>query len=108
MKRKCDKCIHRNVCNILVNIETDYYARMGIGYNTETCKHYLEHYVTMNKTATYEATLKVQITHEIDNIENLKTDRQFAEDLAHMICDEASHAGGVACYEILESKIDVH
>lgn len=55
----------------------------------------------------YEVTAKFVIVHEIDNIENLKDNNEFANDLAHMVCDEASTCGAVATYEIIESKIDV-
>ena len=56
----------------------------------------------------YETTLKVTVIHDIDTIENLKDNNEFANDLAQMICDEATTAGSVACYEIIESKIDVN
>lgn len=55
----------------------------------------------------YEATIKVTVVHDIDTLENLKDNNEFATDLVTMICDEATTAGGVACYEILESSIDV-
>ena len=58
----------------------------------------------------YETTLKVTVVHNIDGWEmggHLKDNNEFANDLAHMICDEASICGAVASYEIIESKIDV-
>lgn len=55
----------------------------------------------------YGATIKVNISHEIDTLEDLKDNNEYATDIARMICDEATTAGGVACYEILESTIDV-
>ena len=57
--------------------------------------------------AKYEVTIKVSVVHDIDAIENLKDNNEFANDLVQMICDEASQAGGVACYEILNSSVDV-
>ena len=55
---------------------------------------------------TYEATIKISVIHDIDTLTDLKDNHQFATDICHMICDEASQAGGVACYEIIESKLD--
>ena len=57
--------------------------------------------------ARYEVTLKVSVIHDIDTLESLKDNNEFANDLARMICDEATMTGAVACYEILESSIDV-
>lgn len=56
----------------------------------------------------YEATVKFQVVHEIDSIENLKDNNEFANDLAHMVCDEATTCGAVASYEILNSSINVN
>ena len=55
----------------------------------------------------YEVTAKFVVSHEIDNIENLKDNNEFASDLVQMVCDEASTCGAVATYEIIESKIDI-
>ena len=55
----------------------------------------------------YDVTLKVSVIHDIDTLENLKDNNEFANDLARMICDEATTAGGVASYEIIESALDV-
>lgn len=55
---------------------------------------------------TYEATIKFQVVHDIDSLEDLKDNNEFANDLAHMVCDEATVAGSVASYEIIESKLD--
>jgi hypothetical protein len=59
--------------------------------------------------ATYEMTLKVIVKQEIDKFpdENLKSDREYAENVCQMIADEAIVAGGVASYEIIESSINV-
>lgn len=56
----------------------------------------------------YETTLKLTVVHDIDTLENLKDNNEYASDIARLICDEATTAGGVACYEILESSIDVN
>ena len=56
----------------------------------------------------YETTIKVTVVHDIDTLENLKDNNEYATDIARLICDEATTAGGVACYEILESSIDVN
>lgn len=55
----------------------------------------------------YEVTVKFNVVHDIDTIEELKDNNEFANDLAHMVCDEASTCGAVATYEILNSSIDV-
>ena len=55
----------------------------------------------------YDITLKVSVVHDIDTIENLKDNSEYAHDVAKLICDEATTAGGVACYEIIESALDV-
>lgn len=60
--------------------------------------------------AEYETTIKFKIIHEIDGLKNiayLKTDREFAEHIAQMVCDEAIVAGGIVNYEIIESKVDI-
>ena len=54
----------------------------------------------------YEATIKFQVVHEVDTLEDIKDNNEFANDLAHMVCDEASTCGAVASYEIIESKLD--
>ena len=59
--------------------------------------------------AMYEVTLKVTVFHKIGKeLKDLKSDREFAEDMAHMICDEATNAGAVATYDILKSSVSVH
>lgn len=60
-----------------------------------------------NMQVVYEVNLKVVVSHEIDTIENLKDNNEFAEDLRQMICDESAFSGGVAIVDILNSKIDV-
>lgn len=56
----------------------------------------------------YEATIKFQVVHEIDSLEELKDNNEFTNDLAHMVCDEATTCGAVASYEIIESKLNVN
>ena len=55
----------------------------------------------------YEMTLKVTVSHDIEGLKNLKDNREYAEDLAQMICDEATVTGGVAVVDVIESTIDV-
>lgn len=57
--------------------------------------------------AKYEATLKVTVYHDIETLEGIKDNNEFALDLASMICDEATTAGAVASYQIIESSLDV-
>ncbi|MBQ8426185.1 MAG: hypothetical protein IJX16_00270 [Clostridia bacterium] len=57
--------------------------------------------------ANYDIVINIKLTHEIDTLENLKGDREMAEDIAHMICDEAVNANGVATYDILASCVTI-
>lgn len=57
--------------------------------------------------ANYEVLLKVNITHDIEGMDGLKDNKEMSEDIAKLICDEVTTAGGVATYEIIESKIDI-
>lgn len=55
----------------------------------------------------YTTIMKVEVEHTVDTLKEIKADREFANDLAHMICDEATTAGGVATYKIYESTVNV-
>lgn len=55
----------------------------------------------------YECTIKFRVTHELETMEDIKDNTQFAHDLAHMVCDEATQCDAVATYEIIKSSIDV-
>ena len=57
--------------------------------------------------AVYDVIMKVKVSHEIDTIEDIKSDREFADDMAQMICDEAVTCNAVAEYEILKSEVNV-
>lgn len=57
--------------------------------------------------ANYEITLKLNIMHDIDKLTNLKDAHELANDIVHMICDEATMCNGVATYEILNSTLNV-
>ena len=57
--------------------------------------------------ATYETTIKIKVIHEIDSIEDLKDNNEFAHCIGAMVCDEATSCGAVATYDVLESKLDV-
>lgn len=53
-KVKCDSCIHKTVCRVKRNIDTDYYGYMGTSVNVDGCPHYLvdyAQYIEMIKTA---------------------------------------------------------
>lgn len=60
-----------------------------------------------SKKATYEATIKFKVVHEIDTVENLKDYNEFAQDIGEMVCDEATMVGAVASYDIIEMKLNV-
>ena len=57
--------------------------------------------------AKYEMTLKVAVIHEVDEITEIKSDREFAESIATMICDEAVQVNAVAQCDIVSSSLDV-
>lgn len=55
----------------------------------------------------YEAIIKFRVTHDVNTLTDIKDNTQFAHDLAHMVCDEATQCDAVATYEIIKSSIDV-
>lgn len=55
----------------------------------------------------YEVTVKFNAVFDIEEIGRLKDNNEFATDICAEICDEIATAGGVAVYEVIESKIDV-
>ena len=55
----------------------------------------------------YDVTLKITLIHDVDSVEGLKTNSEIANDIGQLICDEATVSNGVACYEVIESSIDV-
>lgn len=57
--------------------------------------------------ATYEVNLKVVVIHDVDTLENLKSNTEMANDIATMICDEATSCGAVAMYDIVSSSVNV-
>lgn len=61
--------------------------------------------VTMR--ADYDISVNLKLVYEIDTLEELKNDRQLAEDICRMIADEAIVAGGVASYDIIKSSVNV-
>lgn len=61
----------------------------------------------LNMVAKYEIEMTVTASYEIDDIDNLKTDKEYAEDLAYLICDEIATAGGVGTFEIKSSIMNV-
>lgn len=54
----------------------------------------------------YEIVLKVKIIHDFEGWDGLKDNTEMSEDIARLICDEVATAGGVATYEIWESRIE--
>lgn len=71
----------------------------------------LSNYVCARKGVTmradYDISVNLKLVYEIDTLEELKTDRQLAEDICRMIADEATVAGGVASYDIIKSSVNV-
>lgn len=60
--------------------------------------------------AEYDMILHIKVVHEIDGWElggQLKGDREMADSIGQMICDEASICNGVASYDIIDSKVSV-
>lgn len=96
------------VCGIRENIDNDYYARMGISYNTKDCKYFDEANTKEKKMkAVYEFTMQVKVIQEVDDITALKSDREFAVSVGEMIADEATQCNGVATFDVLESSLNV-
>ena len=59
--------------------------------------------------AEYDIILHIRVAHEIDDLEtggHLKSDREMADSIGQMICDEAVTSGGVATYDILDSSFE--
>lgn len=54
----------------------------------------------------YESTIKFTVVHDVESLEDIKNNHEYAECIARLVCDESTIAGAVASYEILESKID--
>lgn len=57
--------------------------------------------------AVYETTIKIQVAHELDSLENLKSDREYAEGICQMIADESTSINGVAVCDIVKSSLSV-
>lgn len=51
--------------------------------------------------------LEIEIRHNVDDIVNVKSDREMADSVGQMICDEVVLCDGVACFDILESSLSV-
>lgn len=56
----------------------------------------------------YTINLKIKAAFECDNIEDIKSNVEFAEAVAQLVCDEVATAEGVASYEIYDSIINVN
>lgn len=57
--------------------------------------------------ATYKMTLEIEIRHDVDSILDVKSGCEMAESVGQMICDEVVMCDGVACFDILESSLNV-
>ena len=51
----------------------------------------------------YKMVIEFEIVHELDELTELKSDREYAEDVAKMVCDESTNVNAVVTYDILES-----
>ena len=55
----------------------------------------------------YKMKLEIEIVQPFEGFDNLKDSHEYASDVCKLIADEATTAGGVAVYDILESSINV-
>lgn len=55
--------------------------------------------------AKYIVRLEFTASFKDVELENLKSNTEYANDIAQMICDEIATAGGVGSYDIFESSI---
>ena len=60
----------------------------------------------MNKVK-YKVLISFEVEHEYEGLDRIKSDREFSEDLAQMVCDEATTCGAVCSYDIKESCIEI-
>ena len=58
--------------------------------------------------AKYKCTISFEVYHDVDTLEDLKSDREMASDIACLIMDEVTTANGVGTFEIQESSINVY
>lgn len=66
-----------------------------------------ERIIAMKKKIKYEVTVKFNAVFDYTRIGEIKSNDEFATDISAVICDEIANAGGVAIYNVLESKIDI-
>lgn len=55
----------------------------------------------------YEMTLSLRFVQEVEELKNIKSDREYAENVAQMICDEAVFTDTVVTYDVLNSALNV-
>ena len=58
--------------------------------------------------AKYKCTISFEVYHDVDTLENLKSDREYACDIGVLVLDEVVKADGVATFDIKESSVDVY
>ena len=58
------------------------------------------------KILVYKALLEITVIHSVDDLTDIKSDREFAEDIGQMIVDEATQVNAVAAYDIKYSQLD--
>lgn len=54
----------------------------------------------------YSVSLEIHAFYNNEDVGELKDSYEYAEDLAHLICDEVATAGGVAFYKINKTSIN--
>lgn len=101
----CDLINQQQAVIDIVELAHDY----GLKISDELQQEYDEIMKGRKNTmkAVYECTLKVKIVHDVEDLKNIKDNKEFAEDLAQMICDEATVTNGVGVVEVVESSLDV-
>lgn len=57
--------------------------------------------------ALYKIKIEFNIIKECEEVGEIKSDLEFAEDIAQFVCDELVNGGALGSYDIIESKMDV-
>lgn len=63
---------------------------------------------TEKRIIDYNVTLNVRAIFDFTGFENLKSDREFAENIRELLADEITACGGVAVIDINESTLNVN
>lgn len=57
--------------------------------------------------ARYEMIIKFEVVQEIDTLEGLKTNTEYANDVGQMVIDECTNINAVGGYEVLNSSVKI-